>query len=335
MISTRKLHLTERLAFYREARDLYKKAFNQCQITEKLGISRGTVQGWLTRGCKPGREYEPKTKVDITKVKEIAYLVGVVDSDGWLGQYERVCMVELQTTDEDFASEFKKAIKAITDKDAYISRKKRRSHIHNGVLFKDQKTPIVASICSRELYEVLRNPEEYINASPEAYIRGFADGDGTICRDGNGCYRIRLFNKDLVKLQTIRNLLSKIGIDSHIRAINRRTLYALEINKRTAVRKFVETIGFSIKRKQQKWSDEKPTYAKNKKYYQENKQRLLEYQQKYRKSNYERILKRGHAYYQSHREHILNQKKQYYRQNHQRILSQKAQYYQRTKERQS
>jgi intein-encoded DNA endonuclease-like protein len=251
IVYVRKLPLTERLSLYEKAKSLHRKGFNLSEVSRILGIKQSTVEYWIGRGGKPGRELEPKIKVDKTKVKEIAYLAGVVHSDGWLTRYKRTYYITLQTTDEDFALEFKRAIKAVTGRDVKIYRKKRRWHIRNGVVFIDKKTPLVVQICSRELYEILSNPEEFIAKSPEDYIRGFADGDGTIFRDNDKYSRIRLYNKNLERLERIRELLSKIGIDSHIRAINKGALYALEISKQLAIKKFMECIGFSIRRKQE------------------------------------------------------------------------------------
>ena len=264
VVLTRKLLLAERLVLFQKVRSLHEQGLNQSDIGRILRIPRGTVQGWVVRGYKPGNEYATKTKIDRTKTREIAYLAGVVASDGSMGHYRAEWRISLQTTDEDFASEFQKTIKTITGKHAYVQRKRRRSHICDGVLFRDKKAPIIAKIASKELYEVLNNTEEYINRNPEAYIRGFADGDGSISKERRNyskeCvyYRIGLYNSDLKKLGKIKTLLHKIGIQSRLRPHNaghKRQMYRLEIGKMNDVRKFMEKIGFSIKRKQQKWKE--------------------------------------------------------------------------------
>ena len=70
----------------------------------------------------------------------------------------------------------------------------------------------------------------------------------------------------------------------------------------------------------------------NQKYYEQNKDQILEYQQEYYKQNKDQIMEQQKQYQERNKEQILEQKKQYYEQNKEQILEQKRQYYQRKKE---
>jgi len=243
------LPLNVRLSLYEKARNLAMQGLGVSAIAKILKVTHGAVSSWL-KGSKPDGLYAPRIKVDRTKVKEISYLAGVVDSDGWIGHHNNY--VTLQTTDEDFALEFSRAIKAVTGRYPQVTFKRKRARVLNGYRFEDKVSPIVVRIYSMELHSILSNPDVYINQCPQDYIRGFADGDGSITKGRSKYYRIYLYNADLNKLERIRSLLERLGIDSHLnhhRTNNKRQIYAIVITKQGAVKAFMEKIGFSINRK--------------------------------------------------------------------------------------
>jgi intein-encoded DNA endonuclease-like protein len=245
----------ERLSLWRKAHDLRSKGYGPCQVARILGISYGTVEYWFLKGGIPNRDKEPRVKVDKAKRKEIAYLAGVIDSDGWISYdpSKRCYQIALQTTDLDFAEEFSKAITTVTGEEPKILKLKKRSHIYNGRIFRSRKPAVEVYFYSRELCEVLKQPDEYVETCPEEYIRGFADGDGTIYYDCNGHCHIRIFNKERYKLEKIQGLLSKLHIGSIIEVHDKKTgLFALTINRLQDIAMFMEKIGFTINRKKNK-----------------------------------------------------------------------------------
>ena len=72
----------------------------------------------------------------------------------------------------------------------------------------------------------------------------------------------------------------------------------------------------------------------NQKYYEQNKDQILEYRQEYYEQNKDQILEYQQEYYEQNKEQILEQKKQYYEQNKEQILEKKREYYQRKKQEQ-
>ena len=66
-------------------------------------------------------------------------------------------------------------------------------------------------------------------------------------------------------------------------------------------------------------------------YYEQNKDQILEYRQEYYEQNKDKILEQQKQYRERNKEQILEQKKQYYEQNKEQILEKKRQYYQRKK----
>ena len=69
-------------------------------------------------------------------------------------------------------------------------------------------------------------------------------------------------------------------------------------------------------------------------YYEQNKDQILEYRQEYYEQNKDKILEQQKQYYEQNKDQILEQKKQYYEQNKEQILEKKRQYYKRKKEEQ-
>jgi intein-encoded DNA endonuclease-like protein len=197
------------------------------------------------------------TTVDRKRLREIAYLAGVVDSDGWLRVNGEHYEVNLGSTDEDFINAFVEDVTAVTRKKPWVYKRNIKPHFHNGVLIKSNKPLIVATIVSKELYHTLKNSDNYVSQCPEAYIKGFADGDGSIRRKVWG-FEIGFFNKDKVKLERVKWLLQKLGIEStNIRLHCKATgTYGFYITRRSEVTKYMQRIGFSIKRKMNVW---KPT----------------------------------------------------------------------------
>jgi intein-encoded DNA endonuclease-like protein len=256
MISLRKMPLEARVNFYEKAINLNKEGFRPHEIARMLSLSPRVVCLWLRDERTPGNEYLPKVKVNKERIDEIAYLAGVIHSDGSIGRYKNRCHIALKATDDDFILEFKRALKAVTEQCPPTRIEKARTHIYNGKIFKNTKPVLCVGIVSKELYEILTNPEEYINKSPEAYIRGFADGDGTIYEslknEKGKVYRqlhIALYNKDLHKLEKIKRLLQQLSIQSSPIRKWAGNVYALGIHKKSEVEKYMQKIGFSIERK--------------------------------------------------------------------------------------
>jgi len=246
IIYTDNLPLEVRQKLWETARMLHNKGFNARRVSEIMRLPYGTVRDWLYHNVKPRGRNRNETKVDLTKTESIAYLAGVIHSDGWLCKHGRHYEVHLASKDLDFISAFVDAVNDLTGKRPKVTKR----------VFKGFNWAPLFHVCivCKQLFNILKNPDDYIAKNPEAYIRGFADGDGSIRITKKGHYMVLLYNNDLNKLKKIKMLLSNQGISSKIRA-RTGNRYVLGIYRQADVKNFMEKIGFSIRRKQQIWRE--------------------------------------------------------------------------------
>jgi len=102
---------------------------------------------------------------------------------------------------------------------------------------------------------------EIIEKYPCEFLRGFFDSEGCVNvryrNNGSGVYykqiRITAGQKDRYVLDFIQSLLAKLGIKSKIFSNGKSGIWKLEINNEDSVKRFMKLIGFSIKRKQDKY----------------------------------------------------------------------------------
>ena len=71
---------------------------------------------------------------------------------------------------------------------------------------------------------------------------------------------------------------------------------------------------------------------KNKKYYENNKEKYIEQHKKYREDNKEKILENNKKYYENNKEKIIEQKKKYRENNKEKIIEQNKKYCEDNKE---
>lgn len=91
-----------------------------------------------------------------------------------------------------------------------------------------------------------------------------------------------------------------------------------------------ETICKECKKEYNKkyWEENKEKLRKQKaKYYQQNKDKFAERNKAYRDKNREELIKYGRNYYKENRERLLEQKKEYYKQNREKKLKYREKYY--------
>ena len=122
------------------------------------------------------------------------------------------------------------------------------------------------------MYEFLRQPKERLfevaKEYPAEFLRGFFDSEGCVeVWKGREVIAISASNYDLDVLEFARILLEQLGIHSRIYRIKRKgqvskirgdtyrynsDLHALKIYRRNDIRRYVDMIGFTIRRKLEK-----------------------------------------------------------------------------------
>jgi intein-encoded DNA endonuclease-like protein len=234
----------------------------QENISASLGshISKGLVSEWV-RGI-----HEPLGRVNEfnqTATLELAYVIGVVLSDGNINSRKYDREVLLSVTDREYAEEFRRCLGRVVS--GFSNTKVRRSDKRNRWIV--QKRSIL-------LYQFLRRPWsdfipfiEHDTKCTNAFLRGFYDGEGSI--SGRS---LTLYNTQLDLLTYIRDLLSKLKIETTEIRVGTRAgtelrdplngriytrnsnCFSLRIRSKS-LPQFARDIGFTIIRKQQRLVD--------------------------------------------------------------------------------
>jgi len=254
--------LETRTKMYDLVHTLRTRGMSYRRIQEKVStsfgspVSKGSISQWVRGIHKPlGRVNEFNQTASV----ELAYVIGVVLSDGNINSRKYDREILLSVTDREYAEEFARCLGRIV---GGSSDKIRRSDKRNRWIV--QKRSVL-------LYQFLKRPWpifkpwiEHNAKCTSAFLRAFYDGEGSI--SGRS---LTLYNTQLDLLLYIRDLLSKLKIETTEPRVGTRAGTELKDpeNGRTYTRnsdcfslrirvkslpQFARDIGFTINRKQQK-----------------------------------------------------------------------------------
>jgi len=145
--------------------------------------------------------------------EELAYVIGVVCGDGYVRMKRRVrkgynyVWIGLKAKDKEFVEEFARCLAKV------LGRRQIRPR------FRDDVGKYVVEVRSQTLHELLRKPvgldrlKKYIERCERcvaAFLRGFADSEGSLDKNGN----ITNYNTDQRLLTYIMDLLRRFNIES-------------------------------------------------------------------------------------------------------------------------
>src|SRR3989344_7367945 len=108
---------------YEEAIKLRKQGFTYLEIAKKLNLKTiNAVRGWTTKGQLPqGRFLNPNfNRLSI----ELAYILGVIEGDGYIELKETKGHIGLTVKDKDFAQFFKKQLEKWAKVPVYFRQRK-------------------------------------------------------------------------------------------------------------------------------------------------------------------------------------------------------------------
>jgi intein-encoded DNA endonuclease-like protein len=198
--------------------------------------------------------------------EELAYVIGVKVGDGYAGKsrhtvksYNRV-RIGLKVKDREFAEEFGRCLAEVLGRRPINPR------------YRKSLGRYVVEIRSQTLYELLKKPTdlerlkkyiEHCERCTAAFIRGFADSEGCVKKEGY----IFIYNTDYELLTYVKDLLKLLGIESTgpwPKRLQGKTFYDHKKMKRYTYKKecfhiyiragsnvnFYKNIGFTIGRKQ-------------------------------------------------------------------------------------
>ncbi|MCS7133008.1 MAG: hypothetical protein NZ918_04760 [Aigarchaeota archaeon] len=269
----RPLELREKL--YRRVLELRGMGLSyrqiQMKILEEEGefLRKSTISCWARRIHTPhgdglGRPLEDQRVRRLRPCPELAYVIGSGLGDGYVKFVKESYryLAVLAVKDYDYAAEFGRcAAVALGRSEPYRPR-----------WDKDLRRWVVV-FDSKELYDLLRKPidierirpfVEHCDKCMAAFIRGFADAEGSVCKDKENLGHILIANTDLELLSYVQRLLEKLGIHSKIyprrkekffvingKKYRRRktVIYTLKIYRKGDKMRFRELVNFAIARK--------------------------------------------------------------------------------------
>ena len=262
-----------RVRLFDEVADLRRKGLAYSEIVgwvqKRYGVrlSKSHVSYWLRRIHNPynGR-YIPSIEL-LKPSEELAYVIGVILGDGYTTKKRRTIRsynnvrIGLEVKDREFADEFARCLGKVLGR--HPPKKPR---------YRKSTKRYVVEVKSKTLYELLKKPvnldglKKYIEHCEDcmaAFIRGFADSEGSVNKRGY----IHIANTDLVLLTYVKDLLQRLGVTSTGPEVNirkgsiglfrngyyrrNRDCYYLRIRVSSNIT-FYGKVGLSIKRKRRR-----------------------------------------------------------------------------------
>ncbi len=210
-------------------------------------MSEGTAENWLYRGISPIHKFNIPS---LAPSPELAYVLGVIYSDGWLEDHPRSRgRIVLTAKDKDFVECFNRNICRVLNKKSVYS-----IHNHRGYWQVEAYSILLYRFLRRPIEEQKKIIEQY----PECFIRALFDGDGTIFVTKHGVYGLSISSVNKEKIEYIKELLRrKFNIDSKIygcKQKNKKKQWKLRIYKKDYPLFYIR-IGFAIRRKQNRLSE--------------------------------------------------------------------------------
>lgn len=262
---TRNLPLEERMRLYNEVWKIRKElGFGSHRVSKLLGINQGVIDGWLYHGSCP--EWN-RIKFTPHPSKELSYVLGVVLGDACLWKNKAGhCFIELKSKDKDFVETFASCMTKLFNK----SRINSIQHTYDSY-WKTQYG-------SREFYNFVKSLNvsdiiEYVKTNQEAFLRGLFDSEGSVHVQASNNFDISvgLSNANKELLESISKILkNNFKINSHIvrvkekgslikdkksKYFRNKDVWRLQVHGLNGIKTFIDKIGFSIKRKQDKIKD--------------------------------------------------------------------------------
>jgi intein-encoded DNA endonuclease-like protein len=153
--------------------------------------------------------------------EELAYVIGVKVGDGYTYRRKHAIKcynhvwIGLKAKDREFVEKFARCLAKV------LGRKQIRPR------FRDDVGKYVVEVRSQTLYELLRKPVdphrlkkyiEHCERCVAAFLRGFADSEGSVNKRGYIC----IYNTDQRLLIYVKELLRRLGIESTGPMLNQR-----------------------------------------------------------------------------------------------------------------
>jgi len=247
------LSVAERQRLYPVVMAFHSLGWGADRIARQLGMPKTTVTNWLYYGKAPRRFHLGSGKahrLDITPSPELSYLFGAFLSDGTIAQQNRSRKIGLIAKDIEFVKAFAQCAARVIQRQALPAVGEHYCKYLGKPYLMYQ-----CQVYSRELAWLLLNFDSMkplIEEHPTDFLRGFADGDGSVYHNGKN-KSVRLYNNKQSLIEYCQHLLAQLNIYSHIhQRKDGSNQVELIIERIEDIKKWRNLIGFIIQRKQQK-----------------------------------------------------------------------------------
>ena len=246
-------------------KELYlEKQISASKIAKKFNVSTIIVINWLrdygikTRAHRASmntglikkelsslRLKQPQISANITPEK--TYVLGVLCGDAYLSG--RMVRLEIRN-DEDFISRFAQCLEKV-----YSLKANYRYYAKRNTLILEYHSMLVAK--NLRSYGSFRTKtwavpvcvmNSYDKELVGSFLRGLFDSDGSV-----GHYQVSLTSASLKGIEDVHTLLTRLDIKSKVRT-DKRGYHSIYITGKTNIWKFKNLIGFTIKRKMERFS---------------------------------------------------------------------------------
>ncbi|MFA5175755.1 MAG: LAGLIDADG family homing endonuclease [Candidatus Nanoarchaeia archaeon] len=251
---------------YKKAFDLRKEGFTYNEIKEKLNLlSLNAAYGWIKKRNLPRGSF---LSSDAKKLSpELAYILGVIQGDGYVSISRTKGCAKLEAKDKDFVKNFKNKLSKWSGQKSYFNLRKDRN-LYTATLNSLRASQFLKDF---NIYN-LSNTKKDIKIS---FLRGLFDSEGGVSGYNLSTPRtatrfIAFYNTDKDLIFLVKNMLESLGI--RVQNIDKRIksgfstntlLFRLRIGGKENLEKFNNTIRFSIKRKNKKLEEVLRSYKKN------------------------------------------------------------------------
>jgi len=224
-----------------ELERLLHEGYSVRDIAKLCNADISTIYKWLKKYGISLHE----VKLKLNPSKELAYVLGVLKSDGfvYVDEKSHTHLIGLKTKDECFAKEFQKCLEAIGLKTKFYI-------VDNRYYLVEARSKIFVDFYKSLDYQKIRS---LIKGYEYYFLRGFYEGDGSFQRARR---QIIFLNTDIELLKFIRDILLELGyhptdIKIHTRGnstYGKKQLYYVMIHRKHEVEKLLAYMNPCIKR---------------------------------------------------------------------------------------
>jgi hypothetical protein len=178
----------------------------------------------------------------LAKNGDLAELIGVTLGDGHICVYPRTEELRITSNANNigFINRYAILIKNVFGKDAYITHSSTANATKIGLYEKHISDRMAIPSGSRKYLDnrvpgwILRKKSYIVR-----YLRGLYEAEGSFCvHQATSTYKLFFSNRNESLLANVFNLMNKLGFHPH------RSLYQVQISKKTEVYKAIEVLGF-------------------------------------------------------------------------------------------